>query len=58
MGRSVKLAPAVVGEQALAVSGGLQDGEVCLLENVRFRNEETAGDEFFAGQLAEHGDGT
>ena len=56
LGRSVKLAPAVVGEQALAVSGGLQDGEVCLLENVRFHKEETAGDEFFAGQLAEHGD--
>jgi phosphoglycerate kinase len=34
----------------------LKDGEVCLLENVRFHKEETAGDEFFAGQLAEHGD--
>ena len=34
----------------------LDKGQVLLLENLRFHKEETAGDEFFAGQLAELGD--
>lgn len=56
LNRKVQLAPSVVGADALAVSSGLKNGEICLLENVRFHKEETAGDEFFAGQLAEHAD--
>lgn len=56
LGTKVQLAPSVVGQDALAVSSGLKDGEICLLENVRFHKEETKGDEFFAGQLAEHAD--
>lgn len=56
IGVKVHVAPASVGAEALAVSNGLKEGEVCLLENVRFHKEETAGDEFYAGQLAEHGD--
>jgi phosphoglycerate kinase len=45
-----------VGEAALEVTADLQPGEVALLENLRFHKEEKAGDEFFAGQLAENGD--
>ncbi len=52
----VKFADNCVGVEALAITTALQDGEVAVLENLRFHPEETAGDEFFAGQLAEHGD--
>lgn len=52
----VKITSDCVGEEALAVTSALEDGEVAVLENLRFHAEETAGDEFFAGQLAEHGD--
>lgn len=45
-----------VGEKALAAIDQLQNGEIALLENLRFYKEEEKGDEFFAGQLAELGD--
>lgn len=45
-----------VSEKAREVSAALKAGQVLLLENLRFHKEEEAGDEFFAGQLAEHGD--
>ena len=54
--RPVKFAADCVGEAALEVTADLQPGEVALLENLRFHPEEKAGDEFFAGQLAENGD--
>ena len=54
--RPVKFAADCVGEAALEVTADLQPGEVALLENLRFHAEEKAGDEFFAGQLAENGD--
>jgi phosphoglycerate kinase len=56
LGRPVKFAADCVGEAALEVTADLQPGEVALLENLRFHKEEKAGDEFFAGQLAENGD--
>lgn len=56
LGRSVRFAPDCVGDEALDVTQDLQPGEVALLENLRFHPEEKAGDEFFAGQLAENGD--
>jgi phosphoglycerate kinase len=56
IGRPVKFASDCVGEAALDVTADLQPGEVALLENLRFHPEEKAGDEFFAGQLAENGD--
>lgn len=56
LGRPVKFAADCVGEAALDVTADLQPGEVALLENLRFHPEEKAGDEFFAGQLAENGD--
>ncbi len=56
LGKKVQFAPDCVGDTALDVTQHLQPGEVALLENLRFHPEEKAGDEFFAGQLAENGD--
>ena len=56
LGATIKVAPNCVGEEAKAMADKLAKGEVLLLENLRFHKEETAGDEFFAGQLAELGD--
>lgn len=56
LGTEVKFAEDCIGEKAREVVDALQDGEVALLENLRFYKEEEAGDEFFAGQLAENGD--
>ncbi len=56
LGREVKFAPDCVGDDALEVTQSLAAGEVAVLENLRFHGEEKAGDEFFAGQLAENGD--
>jgi phosphoglycerate kinase len=56
LGRPVKFAGDCVDDVALDVSQSLKPGEVALLENLRFHEEEKEGDEFFAGQLAENGD--
>lgn len=56
LGLKVQFAADCVGDTALDVTQSLQPGEVALLENLRFHPEEKAGDEFFAGQLAENGD--
>ena len=56
LGKPVKFAKDCVGDKALDVTQNLAPGEVALLENLRFYEEEKAGDEFFAGQLAENGD--
>ncbi|MGB1076181.1 MAG: phosphoglycerate kinase [Flavobacteriales bacterium] len=56
LGRTVKFAPDCVGEPATQFTHNMQPGDVVLLENLRFHAEEKAGDEFFAGQLAENGD--
>ncbi len=45
-----------IGDEAKELTSNITAGEVVLLENLRFHKEEEAGDEFFAGQLAEHGD--
>ncbi|MEX0968173.1 MAG: phosphoglycerate kinase [Bacteroidia bacterium] len=45
-----------VGAKAGGASENLKDGEVLLLENLRFHPEETAGDIEFAKQLAANGD--
>lgn len=42
----------VVGESAQKAIGEMKDGEVVLLENVRFRKEETKNEENFAKELA------
>jgi phosphoglycerate kinase len=56
LGLKVKFAADCVGDEALEVTQSLAAGEVAVLENLRFHAEEKAGDEFFAGQLAENGD--
>jgi phosphoglycerate kinase len=56
LGKEVKFAEDCIGDKAKAVVDSLKDGEVAMLENLRFYKEEEAGDEFFAGQLAENGD--
>lgn len=48
----VPLAPATVGDEVRALVDKLADGEVLLLENLRFQNEETANDAVFAKSLA------
>jgi phosphoglycerate kinase len=55
-GAPVTLAPAVVGEQARALSEALRDGEILLLENVRFEPGETDNDPDLAHALAELAD--
>ena len=52
----VQFASDCVGDHALGISQNLKPGEIALLENLRFHEEEKSGDEFFAGQLAENGD--
>ncbi|MFZ2530060.1 MAG: phosphoglycerate kinase [Rhodococcus sp. (in: high G+C Gram-positive bacteria)] len=45
LGRNVQLAGDVVGQDALARSEGLTDGDILLLENVRFDPRETSKDD-------------
>lgn len=52
----VKFVDDCVGESAEAAVADLKDGEVLLLENVRFYSGETDNDADFSKQLAAHGD--
>ena len=52
LGKDVALAADVVGPDAQAKATALKDGEVLLLENVRFHKEEEKNDPAFAKQLA------
>ncbi len=54
LGQEVKLAedPEVVGVNAKAMVAELKDGDVMLLENVRYRKEETKNEEVFSKELA------
>lgn len=56
LGREVQFIDQTVGPLAVAATKALRDGEVLLLENVRFFAGEEAGDPEFAAQLAELGD--
>jgi phosphoglycerate kinase len=56
LGVEVKLAPDCVGEEVQKIAAALKPGEVLMLENLRFHDGETKGDEEFAKQLAENGD--
>jgi phosphoglycerate kinase len=51
-GFDVRTAPDCIGEQVQDLALGLQEGEVLVLENLRFHAEETDGDADFAKQLA------
>ena len=52
LGKEVKMAKDVVGESAQALAAELKDGDVMLLENVRFHAEETKNDPEFSKALA------
>ena len=52
LGQEVKMAKDVIGESAKSIAASLQDGEVELLENVRFHKEEEKNDPAFAKELA------
>jgi phosphoglycerate kinase len=52
LGVTVHLAPDCIGEDVARMAASLSQGEVLLLENSRFHNEETSNDPGFAKQLA------
>jgi phosphoglycerate kinase len=52
LGKEVQMATDVVGESAQSLAAGLRDGEVLLLENVRFEKGETKNDPALAQQFA------
>ena len=52
LGKEVKLAKDVIGEDAKELTNNMQNGDVVLLENVRFHREETDNDPEFAKKLA------
>jgi phosphoglycerate kinase len=56
LGRQVLLAPDCVGAEVESMAAAMNDGDVLLLENLRFHKEEEANDEGFARQLASLGD--
>lgn len=56
LGVPVKFASDCIGEIAEKAASDLQPGEVLLLENLRFYNEEEAGDVEFSKKLASLGD--
>lgn len=57
LGKSVSFAEDCIGESAETSAKALSDGEVLLLENLRFHPEEEKNDEQFAKQLASLCDG-
>ena len=52
LGQQVQMATDVVGESAKALCSNLQEGQVMMLENVRFEKGEEANDPAFAKELA------
>jgi len=53
LGFEVKMAKDVVGESAKSIAESLKDGEVELIENVRFHKEEEKNDPEFSKKLAD-----
>ena len=51
----IKFSDDCISEDAIDVSKNLKDGEIHLLENLRFYNEETENNSEFASKLAKHG---
>jgi phosphoglycerate kinase len=56
LGKPVAFAEDCIGQKVSTAVDAMKEGDVLLLENLRFYKEEEGGDEFFAGQLAENGD--
>ena len=56
LGRTVKFCADCIGNEATEMTSELQPGEILLLENLRFYNEEEKGDKEFAEKLAKYAD--
>ena len=56
LGKEVVMAKDVIGESAKAAVAAMADGDVVLLENVRYHKEETDNDTAFAKELASFAD--
>jgi len=56
LAKEVKLAPDCIGAETKAMVDAMNNGDVLILENVRFHPEEEKNDPTFAKQLAELGD--
>ena len=56
LGQPVTLAPDCIGEEVKNLVNGMQNGDVVLLENLRFHKAETKNDPSFCEALAENGD--
>ena len=56
LGQSVVMAPDCIGPDVEKLAGKLENGQVMLLENVRFHSGETDNDTDFAAQLAKLAD--
>jgi phosphoglycerate kinase len=56
LGSPVKFVDDCIGEKAEKAAAELKDGEVALLENLRFYNEEEANDDAFSQKLAKLAD--
>jgi phosphoglycerate kinase len=56
LGKEVKLAPDCIGDEVKKLVSEMKDGEVLLLENLRFHAEEEKNDATFSKALAELGD--
>ncbi len=52
LGKPVAFASDCIGEETESKAAALQDGDVLLLENLRFHKEEEKNDDAFAQQLA------
>ena len=52
LGKEVIMAKDVIGPDAKAKSAALKDGDVMIIENIRFHSEETKNDPDFAKELA------
>lgn len=52
LGQEVKMADDVIGESAKSLVAQMEEGDVVLLENVRFHKEEEQNDEAFAKNLS------
>ncbi len=56
LGKEVALAPDCVGDEVKAIVNKMREGDVILLENLRFHAEEEKNDAEFSKKLAELGD--
>ena len=52
----IRFAEDCIGDEALALASALAPGEILLLENLRFYEEETSNDPEFARKLSRYGD--